>query len=162
MNTISSSIELKRPIWQSIAILTLGFWLSASLILDWVIMPGLYFSGMMTQAGFASAGYVLFWNFNRLELLSASVILASVLAVCNSQAKWSRSAIIFSGLLLAIALVDTYFLTPQMSAIGLQLNLFEATIGTPANMSVLHASYWLLETVKLLVCGTLLSRYWQR
>ncbi|MEC4819647.1 MAG: hypothetical protein SAK29_41210 [Scytonema sp. PMC 1069.18] len=161
MNTISN-VELKRPIWQSVAILTLGFWLSASLILDWVIMPGLYFSGMMTQSTFASAGYVLFWNFNRVELLSAGVILTSILAVCNSQLKWCRGAILLSGLLLAIALIDTYLLTPQMSAIGLQLNLFEPVVETPSTMNLLHGSYWILETVKLLVCGTLLSRYWQR
>ncbi|BAY49293.1 hypothetical protein SAMD00079811_69220 [Scytonema sp. HK-05] len=160
MNAVSS-VELKRPIWQSIAMLTLGFWLSASLLLDWVIMPSLYVSGMMTQASFASAGYVIFWNFNRLELLSAGLVLTSVLALCNSQSKWRRSAIILSMLLLAIALVDTYLLTPQMSAIGLELNLFQ-TIETPAAMNVLHGGYWVLEVVKLLAGGTLLGWCWRR
>ncbi len=161
MNAISS-VELKRPIWQSIAMLTLGFWLSASLLLDWVIMPSLYVSGMMTQASFASAGYVIFWNFNRLELLSAGLVLTSVLAMCNSQSKWRRSAIILSMLLLAIALVDTYLLTPQMSAIGLELNLFQTTVETPATMDVLHGGYWILEAVKLLAGGTLLGWCWRR
>jgi len=161
MNAISS-VELKRPIWQSIALLTLGFWLSASLLLDWVIMPSLYVSGMMTQASFASAGYVIFWNFNRLELLSAGLVLTSVLAMCNSQSKWRRSAIILSMLLLAIALVDTYLLTPQMSAIGLELNLFKTTVETPATMDVLHGGYWILEAVKLLAGGTLLGWCWRR
>ncbi|MBW4500477.1 MAG: hypothetical protein KME57_13160 [Scytonema hyalinum WJT4-NPBG1] len=161
MNAISS-VELKRPIWQSIALLTLGFWLSASLLLDWVIMPSLYVSGMMTQASFASAGYVIFWNFNRLELLSAGLVLTSVLAMCNSQSKWRRSAIILSMLLLAIALVDTYLLTPQMSAIGLELNLFQTTVETPATMDVLHGGYWILEAVKLLAGGTLLGWCWRR
>lgn len=160
MNAISS-VELKRPIWQSIAMLTLGFWLSASLLLDWVIMPSLYVSGMMTQASFASAGYVIFWNFNRIELLSAGLVLTSVLALCNSQSQWRRSAIILSMLLLAIALVDTYLLTPQMSAIGLELNLFQ-TIETPATMDVLHGGYWILEAVKLLAGGTLLGWCWRR
>ncbi|BAZ23222.1 hypothetical protein NIES4073_41100 [Kalymmatonema gypsitolerans NIES-4073] len=161
MNAISS-VELKRPIWQSIAMLTLGFWLSASLLLDWVIMPSLYVSGMMTQASFASAGYVIFWNFNRLELLSAGLVLTSVLALCNSQSQWRRSAIILSMLLLAIALVDTYLLTPQMSAIGLELNLFQTTVETPATMDVLHGGYWILEAVKLLAGGTLLGWCWRR
>ncbi|KAB8320899.1 hypothetical protein SD81_004990 [Tolypothrix campylonemoides VB511288] len=161
MNFVSS-IELKRPIWQSIAMLTLGFWLSASLLLDWVIMPSLYVSGMMTQASFASAGYVIFWNFNRLELLSAGLVLTSVLALCNSESKWHRSAIILSMLLLAVALVDTYLLTPQMSAIGLELNLFQTTTETPAGMDVLHGGYWVLEAVKLLTGGTLLGWCWRR
>lgn len=161
MNAVSS-VELKRPIWQNIAMLTLGFWLSASLLLDWVIMPSLYVSGMMTQASFASAGYVIFWNFNRLELLSAGLVLTSVLALCNSQSQWRRSAIILSILLLAVALVDTYLLTPQMSAIGLELNVFQTTVETPAGMDLLHGSYWILEGVKLLAGGTLLGWCWRR
>ncbi|NJM70414.1 MAG: DUF4149 domain-containing protein [Scytonema sp. RU_4_4] len=161
MNSVSS-VELKRPIWQTIAVLTLGFWLSASLFLDWVIMPSLYISGMMTQSSFATAGYVLFWNFNRIELLSAGLVLASVLALCNSQSNWRRGAIISSVLLLAIALIDTYQLTPQMSAIGLNLNLFQATAETPASMNILHGGYWILEAVKLLVGGTLLGWCWRR
>jgi hypothetical protein len=104
---------------------------------------------------------VIFWNFNRLELLSAGLVLTSVLAMCNSQSKWRRSAIILSMLLLAIALVDTYLLTPQMSAIGLELNLFQ-TIETPATMDVLHGGYWILEAVKLLAGGTLLGWCWRR
>ncbi|NMG18310.1 DUF4149 domain-containing protein [Brasilonema bromeliae] len=161
MNAVSN-LELKRPIWQSLAILTLGFWLSASMFLDWVIMPSLYVSGMMTQANFASAGYVLFWNFNRIELLSAGLVLTSVLALCNSQSQWRRGAIILSVVLLAIALADTYLLTPQMSAIGIELNLFETTAEIPASMNILHGGYWILEAVKLLVGGTLLSWCWRR
>lgn len=161
MNAIPS-VEFKRPIWQTIALFALGFWLSTSLILDWVIMPSLYVSGMMTQASFASAGYVIFWNFNRIELVSAGLVLTSVLALCNSQSKWRRGAIILSLLLLAIALVNTYVLTPQMSATGLQLNLFQTTVETPAAMNVLHGSYWLLEAVKIVAGSTLLGWFWRR
>jgi len=46
MNAISN-LEFKRSTWQIAILLTLGFWLSASLVLDWVIMPSLYFAGMM-------------------------------------------------------------------------------------------------------------------
>ncbi|GAB1541424.1 hypothetical protein NUACC21_40950 [Scytonema sp. NUACC21] len=161
MNAISN-VELKRPIWQAVAVITLGFWLGASLLLSWVIMPSLYVSGMMGQPGFASAGYVIFWNFNRIELLFASLVLTSVLAWCNTEAKWRRSAIVLSVVLLAIALVDTYFLTPQMSALGLQLNLFETAIDTPAIMNLLHISYWVLEAVKLALGSILLGWFWRR
>jgi len=161
MNTLSS-IEFKRPIWQAIAMLTLGFWLSASLILDWVVMPSLYISGMMTQDSFATAGYVIFWNFNRIELVAAGLVLTSVLALLQTQYNWRRVGLILSVLLLAVSLVDTYMLTPQMSAIGLHLNLFQATTEIPANMNLLHGGYWLLESVKLLAGGTLFSWYWRR
>lgn len=159
MNAISN-VEFKRPIWQTAVILTLGFWLSASIILDWVIMPSLYLSGMMTQAGFATAGYAMFWNFNRIELLSAGLILTGVLAMSKTHS-WRAGTVVLAVLLLAVSLIDTYFLTPQMSAIGVQLNLFETATTIPATMNLLHGGYWVLEAVKLLAAGTLLSRCWR-
>lgn len=158
--TAVSSIQSKRPIWQTMVLLTLGFWLSGSLILDWVIMPSLYVSGMMTQSGFATAGYLIFWNFNRIELLSAALVLTGVLVLGKTllaATNWRRSAIVLSVLLLAVSLIDTYFLTPQMCAAGLQLNLFESAAEIPATMSQLHAGYWVLEAVKLVAGGTLLG-----
>jgi hypothetical protein len=159
MNAISN-VEFKRPIWQTAVILTLGFWLSASIILDWVIIPSLYLSGMMTQAGFATAGYTMFWNFNRIELLSAGLILTGVLAMSKTHS-WRVGTVVLAVLLLAVSLIDTYFLTPQMSAIGVQLNLFETATTIPATMNLLHGAYWVLEAVKLLAAGTLLSRCWR-
>lgn len=158
MNAISN-VELKRPTWQIAVILTLGFWLSASIVLDLVIMPSLYLSGMMTQAGFATAGYAIFWNFNRIELLSAGIILTGVLAMSKTHS-WRGGTVILAVLLLAVSLVNTYFLTPQMSAIGVQLNFFETATTIPAAMNMLHGGYWVLEAVKLLAAGTLLSRCW--
>lgn len=151
--TAASSLQLKRSHWLTIVMLTLGFWLSSSLFLDWVIIPSLYVSGMMTQSGFAAAGYLLFWNFNRIELLSAALVLTGVLVLDRTQ----RGAIVLSLLLLAISLVDTYFLTPQMCAAGLQLNLFESATQMPVTMSQLHAGYWVLEAIKLVAGSTLLG-----
>lgn len=161
MNTVFS-FGFKRPIWQFVVMLSLGFWLSASLLLDWVIMPSLYISGMMTQASFTTAGYVIFWNFNRIELLAAGLVLTSVLALGKDQFKWPIGSLILSVLLLSVSLVETYLLTPQMSAIGLQLNLFEAAAEVPANMNILHGGYWLLETIKLVAGGTLLGWCWRQ
>ncbi|QFS48622.1 hypothetical protein GXM_06116 [Nostoc sphaeroides CCNUC1] len=159
--TAISNFQSKRPIWQSAIILTLGFWLSASLVLDWVIMPSLYLSGMMSQAGFTTAGYTIFWNFNRMELLSAAIVLTGALALSKTRYHWSIGSIVLSVLLLTIAVLDTYFLTPQMCAIGVQLNLFEAAAAIPSTMNILHGSYWVLEIVKLVAGGTLLSWCWQ-
>lgn len=149
----ASSLQLKRSHWSTIVMLTLGFWLSSSLILDCVIIPSLYVSGMMTQSGFAAAGYLLFWNFNRIELLSAALVLTGMLVLDRTQ----RGAIVLSLLLLAVSLVDTYFLIPQMCAAGLQLNLFESATQMPATTSQLHAGYWVLEATKLVAGSTLLG-----
>lgn len=158
--TAVSNLQLKRSPWQTIVLLTLGLWLGASLILDWVIMPSLYVSGMMTQAGFTSAGYLIFWNFNRIELVAAGLVLTSVLAL-NKTAfvsnNWRRGAVILSGLMLAVALTNAYFLTPQMCATGVQLNLFETVKEVPTTMNQLHGAYWLLEAIKLAAGGTLLG-----
>lgn len=157
MNTLST-IQFKRPIWQTIATLTLGFWLSASVLLDWVVMPSLYFSGMMSQDSFATAGYVIFWNFNRIELLAAGLVLTSVCALCRTQHNSRRVGIALAVVLLSVALAETYLLTPEMSAIGLNLNLFEEITQIPANMNLLHGFYWVLEATKLVAGGTLLSQ----
>ncbi|MBK1989293.1 DUF4149 domain-containing protein [Sphaerospermopsis aphanizomenoides BCCUSP55] len=160
MNAISN-LEFKRSTWQTAMMLTLGFWLSSTLVLDWVIMPTLYVSGMMNEANFTTAGYAIFWNFNRLELLSAAVVLTAVLAMGKAKSNWSLGCIFLSSLLLTIALLDTYFLTPQMCAVGSDLSLFATAGLVPDTMNLLHGSYFFLEVLKLVAGGMLLNRCWR-
>lgn len=158
-----SSVE-NRMTWRTVMIATLTFWLSGSLILDTVLMPALYASGMMSEPGFATAGYSIFWVFNRVELVCAALVLTSSLVVLVSQQqteKWSRRSVILALFLLALALIYTYALTPQMSALGLHLNLFDASSETPALMNSLHMGYWLLEVAKLVIGGLLLKLYYR-
>lgn len=148
-----------RSRWQTITGLTLALWLGGSLLLDVVVLPCLYSAGMMSQAGFASAGYSLFWAFNRLELLAAALTLTGIL-VWNYTAPWRSFRLSFDTILgialLAIVLIETYFLTPQMSALGIQLNQFSTlSLFTPA-MEQLQESYWFLEVMKFLACASLL------
>jgi hypothetical protein len=155
----ASSVQLKRPAWQTIIIFTLAFWLSSSLVLDLVIMPGLYASGMMAESGFATAGYLIFWIFNRIELLGAALVLTGTLALAHTQSTTEKShsqAIILSIILMLVALVYTYALTPQMSALGLNLNLFEPAVEVPGTMNVLHSGYWVLEILKLVAGGAVI------
>jgi len=148
----------KRPAWQTIVMFALGFWLSSSLLLDLVIMPGLSAAGMMTQPNSATAGYSIFWIFNRIELLCAALVLASLLALrgtSNLYRQVRRWSIFLSLLLLAIAIIYTYIMTPQMSALALQLNLLEPVSGMPEGMMPMLEGYWMLEMIKLAV-GTIL------
>jgi hypothetical protein len=162
ISNIESNLERKRPIWQTVTTMTLGFWLSVSLFLDWVIMPSLYLSGMMSQDGFASAGYSLFWNFNRIELLCASLVLTGVLVILNNQLRSAPRVIFLAILLLGISLADTYFLTPQMSAVGVSLSMFESVVEIPAKMNILHGFYWVLDLVKLVAGGVVLGWCWRQ
>jgi hypothetical protein len=154
--TVVSKVGFKSVIWHKGLAFVLAFWISSSLLLDFVIMPSLFAAGMMTQPDFAPAGYGIFWIFNRLELLCAALVMTGVLAKYQVDRDSSMS-VVLSIVLLSTTSVCTYLLAPQMSSLGLNLNLFEpATV--PSNMTLLHGSYWLIEACKLAAAGWLLKR----
>ncbi len=159
-SSLISSPAMKRSSWQTAVIFVLAFWLSSSLLIDFLVMPSLYATGMMSQPGFAAAGYVLFWLFNRVEVLCAATALTGLLALRINQDSHHRKgwiALALAGVLLAIALIYTYGLTPHMSALGLQLDLFNQVVEVPATMNQLHSSYWILEVLKFATGGWLLN-----
>lgn len=165
MTTLLPRVELDRLNWQTIVISTLGFWLSSCLLVDFVIMPTLYASGMMAESGFASTGTLLFSLFNRIELLCAAIGVTGFLVLTNTHSHTGlkgRLAIILSLILMGIVLVDTYGLTPQMTALGANLNLFTPASDVPATMDQMHEGYFALEALKLSVAGLLLGWSWQK
>ncbi|NEQ41836.1 MAG: DUF4149 domain-containing protein [Okeania sp. SIO3I5] len=165
MAIISPNLESNQQRWQTIVCLTLGFWLSSCIILDLVIMPSMYVSGMMNTPDFTLAGSVMFSVFNRVELFCASLGLTGLLvlsATPNHFIKNGKTAMIFSIVLLAIALIDTYGLTPQMTALGINLNLFESVNEVPVAMNQMHGGYWLLEIIKLVVGANLFGWYYRQ
>jgi Zn-dependent protease with chaperone function len=153
--------SLERIPWSTLVMFTLGFWLSASLILDLVIVPSLFASGMMSQSGFASAGYLLFGVFNRIELVCASVVLCGFLVFSrhhNLIHLKEKSSLLLAGILLVIALIFTYWLTPQLSAWGMAAMSpwGDRALTMPPTMLTLQTGYWLLEGIKILAGVTLL------
>ena len=161
----SATKGINPSVWAPILIGTLLFWLSSSLMLDLVVMPTLYVSGMMTEPGFAATGFTLFSVFNRVELVCAGIIctgvLVATLASYPNQVKalfqyWNFNLTLAVGLL-AIALMYTYGLTPEMGGLGIGLDALNPQTTVPAGMDMLHGSYWLIEMVKLAI-GALLLR----
>lgn len=150
--------------WDTAVLFIAVLWLGGSLILDFVVMPMLYMSGMMTAPGFASAGYSLFGLFNHVEMLLSGLILTGVLAMrqahadCSVEVSGSRSrwALFLATSLVAIALTYTYVLTPYMGAIGIALDMPGIIHIVPNTMNWMHATYWLLEATKVLLIGFLL------
>ena len=59
MNTIFSTTR-KEINWSAIILFSLGFWLSGSVVLDFILIPSLSVSGMMNGTDFASAGFLIF------------------------------------------------------------------------------------------------------
>ncbi|MEM9216716.1 MAG: hypothetical protein AAGD25_20495 [Cyanobacteria bacterium P01_F01_bin.150] len=156
--------SLRSPIlnWQTTVLLGLSIWMGCSVVLDLVIMPTLYGAGMMKQSAFASAGYSLFWVFNRIELVFAALVLTGVLALYSmlrptgQMGKWAITLAVF---LLAIPLIYTYALTPSMSALGLEFvpfDLSELRQAIPVTMDQLHRDYFGLEALKFGLAGGLL------
>ena len=160
MATISKA-EYHPTRWLTLVLATLGLWMAGSLILDFVIMPTMYISGMMEETGFTSAGTLIFSVFNRIELVCAAVGLTGLIALAmNLPEKFSSRLRTITGLslfLFAIAMVYTYILTPQMSALGINLNLFNGFNTIPDGMNQLHLSYFTLEMIKLSVLGIILG-----
>jgi hypothetical protein len=142
----------------------LGFWLSSSLLLDCLIIPGLLKAGMMNETGFASASYSIFGTFNHIELLCAALVLSGSL-IFKYQNSLSKSAnnfsIIAAIVLLIIAGIYTYFLTPQMSSLGMSLNGFGDNSILPNSMAVMHVGYWSLEITKLILGSILLRGHYR-
>lgn len=157
--TAFSNLKIERPAWPTIVTCILALWLGGSLVLDAVVFPSLWAAGMMTQPGFASAGYLTFELFNHCELMLAGLTMTGVLVLNHDryfgETRQNR-AILLSALLLTVAIVDTYLMTPHMSALGMQLNLFEPAIAMPEGMIPMHFGYWALELLKLGSAGILL------
>ncbi len=154
--------------WQHLTVGSLGFWLSGSLILDLVIMPTLWTTGMMESSGFASASYSIFWIFNRIELVCAAAALSSIWALHREavpngrlspmSGDAQREMLVGAIVLMAIALSYTFILTPYMSGLGIDLDILATTKSIPTEMNQMHSIYWVLEASKLGIAGLLLSR----
>ncbi|MGF1513533.1 MAG: DUF4149 domain-containing protein [Elainellaceae cyanobacterium] len=139
--------------WQRLILVTAVLWLGGSLVLDFVVMPTLYTSGMMTDASFTPMGYTLFSSFNHAEVISAALLLTATLALHRRTPRAGVQAIVAAAMLLGLSLFYTYGLTPDMIALGAHLNLLK-TAGIPHSMDVMHGEYFGLELVKLgLVMG---------
>ncbi len=159
-NSRYSVSDAPSKLWQNIAIGSLGFWLSGSLILDLVVMPTMWATGMMESSGFASASYSIFWIFNRVELVCAAVALSTIWALCQvNQSSVETNRKMFAGalMLMTIALTYTFILTPYMSGLGFDADIFATTKSLPAEMNQMHSIYWVLEASKLAIVGMLLS-----
>ena len=163
MRILSNSapkLSARQFSWDALVLLVATFWLSSSVLLDFFMMPMMYESGMMNEPGFATGSYSLFWVFNRVEMLCAAAILTGLLVIRERRSQFdvvasgsrSRWALMLSGALLAIALAYTYFFTPHLSAMGLDLSGgFSGSLSesNASEMSTLHFAYWAVESVKL-------------
>ena len=150
--------------WTTLATVTLALWLGGSLLLDLVVMPCLYWAGMMTDPAFMEAGALLFGVVNRVELVLAGLTGASLLAIAYRRRLAVSLPVSLQGwvaplgmVLLAIALIETYGLTPYMVSLGATFDWPETLTAVPAGMDQLHGWYFALEAVKVMTAALILG-----
>ena len=147
--------------WPLLVIGSLGLWLSGSLVVDLLVVPTLSATGMMAQPGFINAGHLLFSVFNHLELFFAAMVVSGCLCLgqqgffSSQSQRWTGIAAI---VLMAIALIYTYGLTPMITGFGFDMASFNSAGEMPTAMVSLHGLYWGLELVKLLTGVSLLRQ----
>ena len=160
------SNSIKQFDWNVVVLAVLGFWLSGSFLLDFVIIPVLSSTGMMAaDTGFISAGYVLFSVFNRLELVCGGIILAAFFAFREAGRFGDHqglNALVLASGLLNIALLYTYVITPQISGLGIAMESITVAPTMPTTMVWWHGAYWGLELVKFVLGITLWRWCYQR
>ncbi|MEM6868161.1 MAG: hypothetical protein AAF528_07255 [Cyanobacteria bacterium P01_C01_bin.121] len=156
----ASKLSSRQFSWDALVLLVATFWLSSSVLLDFFMMPMMYESGMMNAPGFATGSYSLFWVFNRVEVLCAAAILTGLLVMRERRSQFdvvasgarSRWALLAGAGLMAIALTYTYYFTPHLSALGLNLSAgFSETLSVreASEMGLLHIAYWGFEAFKI-------------
>ncbi|MEN9207191.1 MAG: hypothetical protein Q6L50_10770 [Gloeomargarita sp. GMQP_bins_120] len=147
--------------WPLVVSLTLTFWLGATVVLDLLVMPALYWGGLMRQSGFASFGYLVFSWFNHAELLLAALVMTSVLAQSFQPPRHYRWGLLLASALVGITLIYTYILTPWLGETSAALTWLTDEKGIPVTMHLLHGEYFALECLKVLVGGSLLWWQWR-
>jgi hypothetical protein len=158
MNSIAQGNH-KSVNWFAIILGSLGFWLSGSFILDFVVIPSLSLTGMMESDDFASAGFTIFNIFNHIELVCSAVVLTGVLVLSFNHYLQGKKQVLFlsfSSILLLIALAYTYIFIPNLTGWGLSLHQFGTTVEMPKSMIVWQGGYWVLEGIKFILGITIL------
>ncbi|NEQ99039.1 MAG: hypothetical protein F6K30_20360 [Cyanothece sp. SIO2G6] len=114
-------------------------------------MPTLYAAGMMTSPNFATAGYSMFWIFNRIEILWAALVLTGAIGWSwyNCPKSIGVKAIVMAIAMMTIVIASAYWITPLMGALSLNLNGLETVETVPAAMNWMHGGYFGLECLKL-------------
>jgi len=155
---MKSPLHWQDSTWHRMLPIVLLFWISASLVLDLLVMPVLYTSGMMAESNFVLAGQALFGAFNRVELVLGAIVCVGFWT--KQQMPQTERESLFRNIPIAllvfgIAALYTYAVTPAMSGLGFAQ---EATGIVPAQMDSMHMAYWGLESIKLSALSVLFSR----
>lgn len=153
-------LSLGQSAWKTTVTIALLLWVGATLAIDLAAMPALYFGGMMQQADFAPTGWLLLNSFNHAGLLASAVVLTGSIAlgyrheISRLSERW---VVAIAAVLMAIVLMQTYWLAPTMAGLGASLSWASTAVALPSSMTLWHGGYFGLETLKLILSVSLLG-----
>jgi hypothetical protein len=104
----------------------------------------------MQSSDFPSMAGTLFASLDRLELIAAGALMTATLL--GNRTRMDKRLMLAVNLLLAIALLQTYWLTPSLTGLGF---LAQQTGEMPSVMPLQQGLLWSLEATKLFMLAAL-------
>lgn len=122
--------------------LAAALWVGGMAALDFVDAPLRFATPALSRNQAVALGQAIFVRFNRIEVICGIVALAA--AAAARSARWT---IVVTALMLALVLVQTVYLTPEITRLAAGLDFVNRTPGDPRYAAIrsLHSVYAAVE-----------------
>jgi uncharacterized membrane protein len=122
--------------------LAVALWVGGMAALDFIDAPLRFATPGISRNQAVALGQAVFSRFNRVELALGIVALAAA-----APARSARWTIVVAALMLALAAVQTFYLTPEITRLAAGLDFVNRTPGDPRYAAIrsLHNLYAALE-----------------
>ncbi len=122
--------------------LAVALWVGGMAALDFIDAPLRFATAVLSRNQAVALGQAVFTRFNRVEVVCGLVALAAA-AVARS-ARWTLTV---TALMLALVLMQTFYLTPEITRLAAGLDFVNRTPGDPryAVIRSLHSVYAAVE-----------------
>jgi uncharacterized membrane protein len=122
--------------------LAVALWIGGMAALDFVDAPLRFATPALSRNQAVVLGQAIFVRFNRIEVVCGIVALAA--AAAARSARWT---VVVTALMLALVLVQTVYLTPEITRLATGLDFVNRTPGDPRYAAIrsLHSIYAAVE-----------------
>jgi hypothetical protein len=124
--------------------LAVALWIGGMAALDFIDAPLRFATPALSRNQAVALGQAVFARFNQVEVACGIVALAA--AVAARSARWT---VVVTALMLALVLVQTFYLTPEITRLAAGLDFVNRAPGDPryAAIRLLHSLYAAVEIV---------------
>jgi len=136
--------------------LAVALWVGGMAALDFIDAPLRFTTPALTRNQAVALGQAVFVRFNRVEVVLGVVAVAA--AAAGRSARWTLAV---AALMLVLALVQTAYLTPEITRLAAGLDFVHRTPGDPRYAAIrgLHNAYAALE-IAIFVGGIAVLAAW--